>query len=174
MNAMAMKLKFEQRGKIVFQNVIEDHKKDEWKRSYVLEKEWSPPDALRGSPFPSCSILSCKGEKTVEVRKTRETIIRNIRKNRSSNSCHMWAFRKVISIYPCPTRRPHQDIICKVPHDTVCGTLHNDMLLCDTQCECNDTSGEMSALPTNAICSWFHVLPSARDVRLAIPLMWYP
>jgi len=25
-----------------------------------------------------------------------------------------------------------------------------------------------------AMCSWFHVLPSAMEVRLAMPVIWYP
>ena len=25
-----------------------------------------------------------------------------------------------------------------------------------------------------AMCSWFHVFPSAMDVRFAMPAIWYP
>ena len=38
---------------------------------------------------------------------------------------------------------------------------------------CDASSLETRHLPSKAMCSWFQVLPSARVVRLATPLIWY-
>ena len=57
------------------------------------------------------------------------------------------------------------------------GSLVGDGILAQ-QCDVLDYSPPTTQYslthyaPSSAMCSWFHVLPSARVVRLATPLIW--